>query len=79
MSSGSRKIIVRVPDELLDKIEKAIESANLSRKAEPYFISSWVRAAICEKLNHLRRNKEDDDTRLTIGQNPSARLELIDE
>lgn len=50
-------LALRMDRELLEAIENAVNSANVSRREEPYTVSSWLRAAIREKLAHLRRSR----------------------
>ena len=57
MSKGNPIIKLRVSREKLAEINSAIDSANVSRREEEYRISSWIRAAIEEKLAHLKRSK----------------------
>jgi hypothetical protein len=58
MSKGSPKIILRIPEELIDQIKDCVESANATRKDEPYDVSSWIRAAIAEKIAHTMRSRK---------------------
>lgn len=58
MSKGSRIVLIRIPLELMTKIEKAIVSANASTKAEPYTISSWFRKCVTDKIEHLLRGSK---------------------
>jgi len=57
MSKGSKITPVRIPPLLLAAIHEAIRSANKTRKAEPYTMSSWILTAIDEKLNHNLRSR----------------------
>lgn len=57
MSRGSPIIRVRVPAELLARIEAKVLRSQDS-KDEPYTLSSWIISAIREKLGkHARSNK----------------------
>lgn len=57
MSKGSQVVPVRITRELLDLINAAIESRNDASPQEPMSLSSWIRAAINEKLRHLVRGR----------------------
>jgi len=57
MSKGNPIVKLRVTQTTIDKIVEAIQSANFNRKLSPYDLSSWIRAAIDEKLQHLERAK----------------------
>lgn len=57
MSKGSKIVPVRIPDELLDQIEAAIQSANFHTKGEIYTVSSWIRKQLEMKLHNLNRSK----------------------
>jgi hypothetical protein len=56
MSKGNPKIQIRLTVDDLALIESSIHSANLRRPDVPYDVSSWVRHAIREKLDKLRRS-----------------------
>jgi len=56
MSKGSPKVVVRLPGDLASQIAKAVKSANGSYGIDRYTVGSWIRKAICEKLNHLNRS-----------------------
>jgi len=57
MSKGSKRVTVRLPGNLEQEVVNAVFTANFTRKSEPYDVGSWIRAAICEKLNHLKRSR----------------------
>jgi len=58
MSKGNQVIPVRFPKELLTQVENAVQSANATRAAEPYTVSSWIRKCIEEKISHLQRSRK---------------------
>ena len=62
MSKGSQVVPVRIPMELLDLINAAIESRNDASPQEPMNLSSWIRAAVREKLRHLVRGRSKAKT-----------------
>jgi hypothetical protein len=57
MSKGSRIVGIRVEADLEAAIETAIASANYHSRIEPHTLSSWIKAAIREKLAHIQRSK----------------------
>lgn len=57
MSKGSKVIPFRLSDLYLAALDEAVRSANRRTKGEPYDRSSWIRKAVTEKLDHLRRSK----------------------
>ena len=79
MSQGSHKIVVRLPEELLELVSDSIIRANGSRKTERYKLSSWIRAAICEKLNHGRRSMREIEERVRVTTDELNKLKLLDE
>jgi len=79
MSKGSHKVVIRLPEELLELMSDAIIRANGSRRSEPYTLSSWIRAAVCEKLNHGRRSMREIEERVQVTTDELNKLELLDE
>lgn len=57
MSKGTRIYTLRIEDELAAEVFKAIDSANKRRREQPYTLTSWIKAAIREKIDHLHRPK----------------------
>lgn len=62
MAKGSKIVQVRIPDKMLDAMIIALDKANERRREAPYDMSSWVRAAIVEKLAHLARSNRRKDS-----------------
>ena len=58
MSKGTQIYPLRIADAMMIDIVDAIKSANKSRRGEEYNISSWIRSAIQEKIDHRRRSKQ---------------------
>ena len=56
MSKGNQVVTFRLPPELVEEMRQAIESANATRRSEPYTWSEWVRQCIEAKLSHLKRS-----------------------
>lgn len=53
---GSQIVPVRIEAELLSELDVCIERVNANRHDEPYTRSTFVRAAIREKIDHYRRS-----------------------
>lgn len=80
MSLGTPITCLRIPAELDAKIMAALDGANVNRVEEPYNKTTWILAAIREKLSHLersRRKKHDSLPRQpeTIQDTPSSEIE----
>jgi len=60
MSKGSQRVIVRLDDETIDLIQDEVNKSEASATRTPYTLSSWIRHAIQEKLNKLRRGRSDE-------------------
>lgn len=58
MSKGSPIIPTRIPTELLGEIDAAIERANRHRKGEALTRSSFLIAAVREKLAKMERSRK---------------------
>ena len=58
MSKGSPIIPIRIHQSDLDRIEAAVRSSNQRRREPPYNRSSWIIAAITEKLDHIARGRK---------------------
>ncbi len=57
MSAGSKIIPVRIAEPMEIEIREAMQRANKYRREAEYDMSSWIRAAIQEKLDHLHRGR----------------------
>lgn len=57
MSKGSPIITFRLVEDDLEILEETVERNNETRKQEPWTRSSWIRAAIVERLRHQERAK----------------------
>lgn len=57
MSRGNPIVQMRVDDELLQKIDEAIESRNEHSREAPWTRSDWLRQAVLDKLSHIARSK----------------------
>lgn len=58
MSRGTRITPLRLSDELLERIQAAIDSNNARRGNKPYNVTSWIRMAIEERLDKLERGRK---------------------
>jgi len=57
MSKGSRIVPVRIPDDLFVRMLCQIEATNERRKQEPFDVSSFIRQALEDKLDHCSRSR----------------------
>lgn len=68
MSKGTKIIALRLDDETQDLIKEECAKSRQTSKDVPYSVSSWIRHAIQEKLNKLRRGRQDE----TVMRKPIA-------
>lgn len=57
MSKGSPRVTLRIPDAELQQVLACIDRANEYRRGEPYDLTSWILAAIREKMAHGKRSR----------------------
>lgn len=55
---GSKVLQFRCPDEMLAEIEQAISISFERSFGEPYTISTWIKKAIQEKIDHSKRGRK---------------------
>lgn len=55
-SKGSRVVPVRIPQALLEKIDAAVTRSVEGKKGEPWTRSSFIVAAVMDKLAHMERS-----------------------
>lgn len=60
MSKGSTRLTVRLDDETIDLIQEECDRSEKSSDRVPYTVSSWIRHAVQEKLNKLRRGRGEE-------------------
>lgn len=58
MSKGSPIIPLRLNEIHLREIDAAIKATNKRRSLAPYTRSSWIRAAIEDRLQHIQRSRK---------------------
>lgn len=58
MSKGNPIVPIRMSPGLIAQIDSLIASANKLRRGAPYDRSSWITAAIKEKIAHRERSKK---------------------
>lgn len=63
---------VRVNDELLAQMQSAIARVNGKRTDEPFTVSSFIQAAIRDKLNHYNRSSKRRKTDEALPCQPEA-------
>ena len=58
MSKGSPVTPLRIPQDLLDLVRIQIDQSECYRRGEPWTLSSFIRAAILEKLAKMKRSRK---------------------
>lgn len=58
MARGSPTITFRLDDALMDDMDVAIDSRNERTRETPWTRTDFIRAAIREKLDKMRRSRE---------------------
>ena len=77
-------VTLRIPREMLAAIEDQVAKSVTHAKDEPYNVSSWIRAAIQEKLDHLARSRrrrvqpKEEESPIEI-PNPGEEVYAIDQ
>jgi hypothetical protein len=57
MSKGSPIVNLRIPSDRLSLLDAEIDKVNRTRRDAPYTRSSFILAAIDDKLKHLKRSR----------------------
>lgn len=58
MSKGSKIVPVRIPDDLLLRMRREIITKTLSGASKTVAIGAWIRDAIKQRLDHIKRSKK---------------------
>jgi len=58
MSKGTRVYTLRIDEATMEQISGNIERANEYRREVPYTLTSWILAAIREKMAHGKRSRK---------------------
>lgn len=74
-SKGSPRRTLRVREELCQRIEAAISSANARRADVPYDWSAWALKAITEKLAHLERGRTSSRRRRPVRRHNGVQVD----
>lgn len=75
MNKGTKKYVVRIPDDLIYEIQETIASRNEATKDGVWNFSDYVRNCIIKDLAHRERSKGLQATRRTITLAPALTLE----
>lgn len=72
MSKGSQVITLRLSNAELFALWSGVSKSNVCRHGEPFTMSSWIRKAIAEKLQHQvrggkKRNKGQEQCGTPMG------------
>lgn len=65
---GTRITPLRLKPDLVAQIKAAYAAANLTRREEPYNLTSWIVQAITEKLAKLERGRKPRHRAGGVGQ-----------
>ena len=57
MSRGSERVTVRLPADLLARIERQVSQRNHYTREQPWNLSDFLRAAAEEKLSKMSRSR----------------------
>lgn len=57
MSHGNPIVKTRIPREMHQEMNDAIAKRNYYTREEPWDVSAFIRKAIREKLDHMRRSR----------------------
>ena len=68
MSRGSKNVIVRFPPEELAALVAQMNATNLTRRDEPYTVSSYVRECVRQQLQKNQRGRRPYGRRLARRQ-----------
>jgi hypothetical protein len=63
MSIGTPIATLRIPREIRSQIDAAIDRSKGCRKEGDYTLTTWIIAAIQEKLRHTERRKKQQEKR----------------
>ena len=74
MSKGTKIVPIRVPPELLEKIDHAVFFSTDHRKEGAWTRSSWIVQAIKDKLAHAARSNDSARRRLARAKKKAAAL-----
>jgi len=74
MTDGSKRVILRLPDDVIEEIYECVSESLHARKGAPLTLSSWIRLAIVEKLAHRQRSRGRKSPVVHIEQEDGKRL-----
>jgi len=79
MNNGSKRITIRIGDELLQLVrEEVAKKTNSPATGGNWTVSEWILQAVVEKLNHARRSRGSDErvTHLVVDENAPRVIEV---
>ena len=57
MSKGTKRVTVRIDDDILDQVRELVISHNNHSPDEPWDLSDFIRVSIVEKIDLARRRR----------------------
>ena len=60
MNKGSKRVTIRIGDELLELVREELDRRSTSPALEPWTVSDYIIQAVAEKLSKARRSRGDD-------------------
>ena len=57
MNDGNPRVILRMPQKILDLVKAEVDRSKLHRKSGGFDRSSWIRQAVIDKLRHSARSR----------------------
>jgi hypothetical protein len=57
MSKGSPRIVIRLPEETVERINEIVIRLNRSTTRATYTVSSWIRKCVLAEVAHLDRGE----------------------
>ena len=78
MAKGNPIALVRLTPEILAQIQDAISGRNGRTREEPWDRSSFIRIAIREKLQHMRRSRRSRGRRSAAANGATPKKDTTD-
>ena len=72
----SSYVPIRIPNETMVQIEAIVARSVTHRAKEPWTVSSWIKAAIAEKLAHSERGRK---TKKKVAELVRSDKDVLDE
>jgi len=60
MNKGSKRVTIRIGDQLLELVREELDRRSTSAAVEPWTVSDYIIQAVAEKLSKARRSRGDE-------------------